>query len=312
MSEVTNFAQKVGNMFGNATGYNQYSVDPSVYMPNAQEQTLTDALMAQAQGTGGPSAAQLQMQAGVDQASNQAMGVAAAQRGMSPALAARQAQQAGAQMSQQANQQAGILRAQEQLNAQQAAGSMLASQRNARMQAAGIDAQGFEGAADRSAGAFKSLGSALATGGTMSSGGIVPGYAEGGMVAQSIQAKPDFLNALAVSIGQNVAQNMTRNPARAEGTNLSGLGSKVSTYMDSGSGGGAPTGSANGLAQVLSPTALSNGGTVPGNAKVPGDSLKNDVVDVKLSPGEIVVPRTVAAKSPEEITSFIMALKGAA
>lgn len=309
MSEVTSFAQKVGNMFGNATGYNQYSVDPSVYMPNSQEQTLTNALMAQAQGTGGPSAAQLQMQAGVDQAAGQAMGVAAAQRGVSPALAARQAQQAGAQMSQQANQQSGILRAQEQLNAQQTAGSMLASQRNARMQAAGINAQGFENAADRSAGAFKSAGTAIAG---MSDGGIVPGYADGGMVAQNIQSKPDFLNALAVSIGQNVGQQMAKNPARSEGADFGGLGQKVSSYMDSGSGGGTATGTANGLAQSLSPAALSNGGSVPGKAVVSGDSPKNDIVDAKLSPGEIVVPRTVAAKSPEEITQFIMALKGAA
>lgn len=308
MSEVTQFAQKVGNMFGNATGYNQYSVDPSVYMPNAQEQTLTDALMAQAQGTGGPSAAQLQMQAGVDQASNQAMGVAAAQRGMSPALAARQAQQAGAQMSQQANQQAGILRAQEQLNAQQSAGSMLASQRNARMQAAGINAQGFENAADRSAGAFKSAGSAFMTGG-MAHGGIVPGYAEGGMVGP--QGRPDFLNALAVSIGQNVGQQMS-NPSRSQGADLRGLGDRVSTYMDSGTGGGSAAGAPSSLAQALSPVALSNGGAVPGHAKIAGDSVENDTVPTMLSPGEIVVPRTVAAKSPEEITQFIMALKGAA
>lgn len=35
------------------------------------------------------------------------------------------------------------------------------------------------------------------------------------------------------------------------------------------------------------------GGQIPGKAKVQGDSLKNDVVDAKLSPGEVVIPRHV-------------------
>lgn len=38
---------------------------------------------------------------------------------------------------------------------------------------------------------------------------------------------------------------------------------------------------------------LKTGGKVPGKAKVSGDSLKNDTVSAKLSPGEIVIPRTV-------------------
>ena len=36
----------------------------------------------------------------------------------------------------------------------------------------------------------------------------------------------------------------------------------------------------------------SRGGKVPGIAPVPGDSPKNDIVDAKLSPGEIVAPRS--------------------
>jgi hypothetical protein len=35
------------------------------------------------------------------------------------------------------------------------------------------------------------------------------------------------------------------------------------------------------------------GGHIPGNAKVSGDSLKNDNVKALLSPGEIVLPRSV-------------------
>jgi hypothetical protein len=37
---------------------------------------------------------------------------------------------------------------------------------------------------------------------------------------------------------------------------------------------------------------MPNGGMVPGEPEVPGDSLENDTVNAKLSPGELVVPRT--------------------
>jgi hypothetical protein len=39
--------------------------------------------------------------------------------------------------------------------------------------------------------------------------------------------------------------------------------------------------------------ALKEGGMVPGKAKVSGDSLKNDTVAAKLSPGEVVIPKSV-------------------
>jgi hypothetical protein len=46
------------------------------------------------------------------------------------------------------------------------------------------------------------------------------------------------------------------------------------------------------------------GGHVPGRAKVEGDSPKNDTVDAKLSPGEIVVPRS-AANDEDEFQAFM-------
>lgn len=49
---------------------------------------------------------------------------------------------------------------------------------------------------------------------------------------------------------------------------------------------------------------------VPGKASVKGDSLQNDTVDAKLSPGEIIIPRTVAqAKdAPEKAKAFVAAI----
>lgn len=40
------------------------------------------------------------------------------------------------------------------------------------------------------------------------------------------------------------------------------------------------------------------GGHVPGEAKVEGDSKENDTVDAKLSPGELVIPRSVPKDGP--------------
>lgn len=47
-----------------------------------------------------------------------------------------------------------------------------------------------------------------------------------------------------------------------------------------------------------------NGGTVPGQANVPGNSPQNDTVKAKLSPGEVVIPRT-AVSDDEEFDSFM-------
>ncbi len=40
--------------------------------------------------------------------------------------------------------------------------------------------------------------------------------------------------------------------------------------------------------------AAAGGGKVPGHASVKGDSLKNDKVEALVSPGEIIIPRSIA------------------
>jgi hypothetical protein len=50
----------------------------------------------------------------------------------------------------------------------------------------------------------------------------------------------------------------------------------------------------------------SDGGRVPGTPKVEGDSPRNDTVPVQTSPGEVIVPRTLARSgNPEAIASFV-------
>jgi hypothetical protein len=55
--------------------------------------------------------------------------------------------------------------------------------------------------------------------------------------------------------------------------------------------------------------ALSDGGSVDGQAKVSGDSTKNDTVPAMLSPGEIVIPRSHVG-SPDKAAQFLNALNG--
>jgi hypothetical protein len=52
------------------------------------------------------------------------------------------------------------------------------------------------------------------------------------------------------------------------------------------------------------------GGPVPGKAKVSGDSLKNDTVPAMVSPGEIVLPRTVTQSedAPRKAADFVAAI----
>ena len=49
---------------------------------------------------------------------------------------------------------------------------------------------------------------------------------------------------------------------------------------------------------------MASGGKVPGQAPVTGDSPKNDIVNAKLSPGELVIPRSVVMQGPDAVLAF--------
>lgn len=54
---------------------------------------------------------------------------------------------------------------------------------------------------------------------------------------------------------------------------------------------------------------MKSGGQVPGKAQVPGDSPKNDTVHANLSPGEVVIPRSMVQSHPEDIAALLQAMK---
>ena len=69
-----------------------------------------------------------------------------------------------------------------------------------------------------------------------------------------------------------------------------------------------PQTASNGVNLKYSPTAkYADGGKVPGKAQVSGDSPKNDTVNAKLSPGEIVIPRS-KVDDPEKAHRFLEAV----
>ena len=98
-----------------------------------QQQQLANMLMAQAQGTGGPSVAELQMSRGLGQAQNAAASQAASARGVNPALAARMAAMGQTNLANQNIENTGMLRAQEQMAAMQGAGAQLGTMEQQRL-----------------------------------------------------------------------------------------------------------------------------------------------------------------------------------
>lgn len=107
------------------------NIDMAAFTPNEQEKALTDMLLARARGEA-PSAAEQQMQMGLQQAQRQAASQAAASRGVSSSLAARLASMGQAELGTQALGQSALLRTQEQQRAETGAAGLLGDQRAAR------------------------------------------------------------------------------------------------------------------------------------------------------------------------------------
>ena len=201
----------------------------------------------------------------------------ASQRGLNPALAARYAAEQTAQLGGQSAQQAGILGLQQQLGAQQMLGQLTTGAAQLGSKAGDIygqmRGQDIAQATATSDAALKRLG-VLASSDT----GIRQLQMQTGLQENEIRQKIAAANqAAAAGDRQMVAQII-----------------------------GSITGGASaGLAKAA--VAAFSGGRIDGKAPVPGDHPKNDVVDAKLSPGEIVIPRS-AAGSKKAAKSFIESL----
>lgn len=102
--------------------------------------------------------------------------------------------------------------------------------------------------------------------------------------------------------GTSIGQMLGKSPAPSTG----GLDKGTVVLGDSKSGG------MNWTPQQMPSNRAANaahGDLVPGKAKVAGDSVQNDVVPYNLSPGEVVVPKSIVESSDNAVLDFVKAIK---
>lgn len=311
-----------------------------------QQYNLAQTLMNQSNGQGpNPALAQLNQTTGQNAQMQGAL--MASQRGANanPALMARQAAMQGANVQQQAAGQAATMRAQQQLAAQQQlgaqqqamAGNTLGYQNMLQQgQAAqnNVITQGEMGAQNINANVAgqnsQQKGSMLGglLGGGSAGGALASIFYKGGQVPKMDLGgpMPDYMPTLIPY------QNFST--AAANGTKGSSGGGKKSSpseqsYVgtaqpwESGGGLAGGPGDTEGMGLGAAPVYASKGGQiplksylagggVPGKAKIKGNSEKNDTQPALLSPGEIVLPRSVteAPDMEKKAIEFLRHIKG--
>jgi len=237
--------------------------------------------------------AQLQQATGANVANQAALMAGQRGAGANVGLMARQAAQQGAQTQQQAAGQAAALQAQQQLGAIQGAGNLATTQvgqqlgaQNAATQAQ-LEQQGQLQAANT---AYSQQQAEMAKGTMGLAGQAIGGIGQGIGASFGLMGKPGKAH------GGEIEPNF------ADGGTVA-MPSIIQTYlqkMNPQMAGGGDVGEA-----------LKAGGHVPGHASVKGDSLKNDTVHAMLSPGEIVIPRSVAqsANPVDGAARFVAAMQ---
>lgn len=243
------------------------------------QQAVFQQLQGVANGTG-PNPAQAALANATGQnVSNQAALMASARgAGANPALIARQAAMQGAGIQQNAAGQAAALQAQQQLAAMGQlggiAGQQVAQQAGA-IQGFNQNAQGLHQNVLGAMGAMNSANVANSSQANAANAGIAKEV--GGQQADLFRGALEKVGSAAQSMAGGGAAPM------ASGGEVAGPRSRVGQHFK-----GLPAPTAN------VGDALKSGGAVPGKPKVAGDSVKNDTVNARLSPGEIVIPRSIA------------------
>lgn len=251
-----------------------------------QQQGLAQALLAQSQGQG-PNPAQAMLAQNTGQNMQRQAGMMAGQRGASvnPALLARQAALQGAGIQQQAVGQAATMQAQQQLAAQQA---LMQQQQNMggnalqgeSIQQGGIAAQNQLSLGAQQINANTAQANAAAAGKGI--GGLMSGIGSiAALAANKGGEVPDLIGIQQYGGGGDMPKSETPKEDSSNPLDPSGM--------------------------IESFGGMNDGGYIPGKADVKGDSIKNDKVPALLSPGEIVIPRSIAQgkNAPERAAEFI-------
>lgn len=320
----------IGNMFGgggSAQGPSQASVDAagkSVQDQLAQQQAFVQQMQAQGglqnqsnvfqqqqqlaqqlqqQTLGqGPNPAQAQLAQNTASNTAQQSALAAGQRGSSAnaGLTARNAANQGANMQQQATGQAATMQAQQQIAAQQQLGQQQQNMAGLATNQVGQLQQGQQMAGNT---AIQNQSSLL---GAQSSANQVNAQADaqrnsavmgliGGVGAAAMTGGASLAPAAA---GAAAGAGSSRGPGPTRQAFANGGQVQQERLQTAGDASRLD----NGFGKVIVKKA--DGGKVPGKAAVAGDSLKNDKVKALLSPGELIIPRTVVQGGPEAIMRF--------
>lgn len=287
-----------------------------------QQQALSNALLAQSQGAGpNPAQAALAQSTGQNVANQAAL--MAGQRGArsNVGLIARQAAQQGAATQQQAAGQAATLQAQQQIAAQNALQQQQSNMANQNIAEQGVNNQLY----GTSAGAqntqnsnniqnynmAQGINSQVAQNNSnavnKTEGGLFGGassllsmLAKGGEVKapnKKVAKVPDKdrMNEKFYPSHLKEMASIYHPSMMADGGQVGQSASvnvpNLMAPVSSDSSGGDSKSSGGGIAGLAA--LLKSGGKVPGKAQVKGDSFKNDNVPALLSPGEVVIPRSI-------------------
>lgn len=261
-----------------------------------QQQALANQLQTQAQGGGpNPALAQLNMATGQNVANQAALMAGQRGAGGNVGLMGRQAAMQGANAQQQAVGQAAVLRANQQLAAQNA----LQQQQNM-----------MGGLATQQVGQQANAQNALVSGYQNQQNALL--NAMGQQNNSMIQNQSAMNTANASIAGQNA-----QSQAQGLGKGLGAIGTVMGLKFADGGQVPGPESFfgkfVNGMASggpVSGPIDFSSGGKLPGKAEVAGDSYANDKVPILGSPGEIMLPRSVTMhkNAPEKAAEFVRAI----
>lgn len=321
----------VGKMLGGGASAAAATAPVSNYraemvgLDDAQRKMYADKIAAIQSGQG-PSVANLYVDAARDKSMAQALSMARSARGnISPGAAYRQALNAASEGGQQAVQQGAMMRAQEgmdmtkfyeQLGMQ---GDM--ANQSSKNQSQGINAgmaqanlQGqqnygttsMKSTADMVGGLFQGLGSAASVKSDEGAKTHVEGFDTKKFLDDLKSYKFDYKNPSVDGDGKQIgvmAQDVEKEAPQMVNNTPQGKMLDVSKSI-----GPILASLANLNERLEKSEGMMAGGKVPGKASVSGDSPKNDTVLAKLSPGEIVIPRSLA-DDPERAKKFIESLK---
>lgn len=287
-------------------------------------QGLTQQLQAQAAGTG-PSIAEAQLKMAMDRNLSQQLAAAKANKAVNPALQARALSNAANQQAQQVAQQSAVNRMAEQQQGQQQLGALIGQQyqmsTGARTGALGGAAQSANINAANQARSDRMV-QGLAQGAAAAYGAsdknmkkLVRKYNKGGIVAATSAA--DFAGSgkiLNIAGGEDINKyysNLVLPTAQKQKDPFAdALAANIKDKQIQLPAAGGPVAPSqnnflNMMASGAQTLSASKGALVPGQAPVNGDSVKNDIVPALVSPGEVIVPRTIVNKGAKAVAKFV-------